>query len=402
MKHTSDWYNAIAHIDADCFYASCELTRRPDLKGKPVCVLSSQDACVVAKTYDAKARGITTGMPAWEAKKLLPEAAFLSADFRFYGQLSEKMFSILRRYSPDIEIYSIDEGFMDMNGIRSMHRKSFREIADHIRHAIFSEVGITVSVGISTTRILAKIASEMNKPDGSTIIPGRRIARFLRDIPVAAVPGIGRNRQQLMKKLGIASAYDFAATQLERIDFVLGKTGVDLWHELNGSPVYSLTCTPAMPKSIGRSASFGAVTRDKLQIKSHLSYHATRVVAELVRQKLTASSIAVFLRLKSFETSGNKVQIRASNDFSRLHGIVMEMFEELFDERVEYRASGVIAAQIQPDVQQGDLFAKSSAHGMMQVMAEVNDRFGAQMIGVAVSLRKPGQKLRFKYPVIYL
>ncbi len=109
----------------------------------------------------------------------MPEAHLLSADFYYYGLISEKMFSIFRRYSPDIEAYSIDEGFIDMNGIRSMWRKSYHEIADDIRRAVYNEVGITVSVGISTTRILAKIASEMNKPNGTTIISGRRISNFL-------------------------------------------------------------------------------------------------------------------------------------------------------------------------------------------------------------------------------
>jgi len=118
----SNWPNAIAHVDADCFYASCEQLRRPDLKGKPICVLSSQDACVVAKTYDAKTAGITTGMPVWEAKRKLPDAIFLPADFRYYGQISDKLFAIIRRYSPVVEEYSIDEGFMDMNGLRSLSR----------------------------------------------------------------------------------------------------------------------------------------------------------------------------------------------------------------------------------------------------------------------------------------
>jgi len=100
----TDWSNAIAHVDCDAFYVSCEMVRHPELKGEPVCVLSSQNAIVVAKSYDAKAMGISTGMPVWEARKIAPKALFFEADFRYYGQLSGKFFSILRRYSPDIEI----------------------------------------------------------------------------------------------------------------------------------------------------------------------------------------------------------------------------------------------------------------------------------------------------------
>lgn len=405
MIHASNWYNAIAHVDADCFFASCELVRRPDLKGKPVCVLSSQDACIVAKTYDAKAIGITTGMPVWEAKKLMPQAHYISADFRFYGQLSEKMFSILHRYSPDIEIYSIDEGFIDMNGIRTMQRKTFREIADHMRRTIFHELGITVSIGMSTTRILAKIASEMNKPNGSTIIPGRRIANFLREVPIGDVPGIGRNRQHLMKKMNIKTAHDFATTPIERIDFILGKVGVDLWHELNGIPVYPLVLEPTMPKSIARTASLGAVTHDKRLIQSHLSYHTTRVVTALVRQHITTSSITVFLRLKSFDAVADKVRITATNEFFTLNRIVIALFKKIFVAGNEYRACGVIASAIQPDTQQGDLFATThninSQRSLIEVMDDINQRFGAQMLRPAAALNKPKQHIRFKYPVFY-
>ena len=404
MNHTRNWYNAIAHIDADCFYASCELTRRPDLKGQPVCVLSSQDACVVAKTYDAKAIGIKTGMPVWDAKKLMPHAHFLSADFRYYGLISKKMFSILRRYSPDIEEYSIDEGFVDMNGIRSMWGKSYRGIADDIRQTVYNEVGITVSVGISTTRILAKIASEMNKPNGSTIIPGRRIANFLREVPVGDIPGIGGSRKQLMKKLCIQTAYDFANTPIERIDKVLGKVGVDLWNELNGNPVFELELEPPIPKSITRTASLGVVTCDKRLISSHITYHTTRMVTELVRKDLTTSVISVFLRLKSFESVGRNVRITATNDYSRINHIVKVIFNHVFKDDVEYRGCGVTASSLQPDVQQGDLFATplqtSKQLALTKVMDDINTRFGNQVLRPASSLKKETPIVKFQYPLL--
>ena len=405
MSQSSNWYNAIAHVDADCFFASCELTRRPDLKGQPVCVLSSQDACVVAKTYDAKAIGIKTGMPVWDAKKLMPHAHFLSADFHYYGLISEKMFSIFRRYSPDIEAYSIDEGFIDMNGIRSMWRKSYREIADHIRETVYNEVGITVSVGISTTRILAKIASEMNKPNGTTIIAGRRISNFLKDVPVGDIPGVGRNRKQLMLKFNINTAYDFVSTPVERIDYMLGKVGVDLWQELNGNPVFPLELHPPMPKTIARTASLGVVTHNKTLINAHLTYHTTRVVTELVRQRLTTSSIAVFIRLKSFEAVGKRVRITATNDYSQLIRVVKDIFEACFEHGKQYRACGVIASTIAPDTQQGNLFDEPKQTGkqlaLSQVMDDINSRFGRQVLAPAAICKASVPRVKFQYPMIF-
>jgi DNA polymerase-4/DNA polymerase V len=403
-SHTSNWYNAIAHVDADCFFASCELTRRPGLRGKPLCVLSSQDACVVAKTYDAKDAGIKTGMPVWEARRLLPQATYLSADFRFYGLISAKMFAILREYSPEIEVYSIDEAFMDMNGIRILWRKSFRQLADDMRERIYRDIGITVSVGISTTRTLAKIASEKNKPNGSTIVPGRSIRHFLATISVGDVPGIGRSRAALLHKFSIHTALDYCSTDKAHIHRMLGKTGTDLWDELNGKPVFKLELQAPRPKSIARTASLGCVTTERTLIASHLSYHTTRVVTELVRQQLTASMLTVFLRLKSFEAVVCKVRMQPCNDFGKLNKAVKSSFKKLFKQGYEYRACGVIASKLNADAGQGDLFIKQEDTGrqlrLIKTMDAINSKYGSQTLRPAQSIQKPRRSTRFNYPVI--
>ena len=404
MGHTSNWYNAIAHVDADCFFASCELMRRPDLRGKPLCVLSSQDACVVAKTYDAKDAGIKTGMPVWEARRLLPQATYLSADFHFYGLISAKIFAILREYSPEIEVYSIDEAFMDMNGIRTLWRKSFRQLADDMRERIYRDIGITVSVGISTTKILAKVASEKNKPNGSTIVPGRSIRHFLAAIPVDDVPGIGRNRAALLHEFSIFTALDYCATDKAHIHRMLGKSGTDLWDELNGKPVFKLELQAPKPKSITRTASLGCVTTDRNLIASHLSYHSTRVVTELVRQELTVSMLTVFLRLKSFEAIICKRRMQPCNDFSILNSIVKSSFKALFTQGYEYRACGVIASKLNNDAGQGNLFIKQQDMGrqlrLIQTMDAINNKYGSQTLRPAQSIQKPRCGSRFNYPVI--
>ena len=403
MQHTSDWYNAIAHVDADCFFASCELSRRPGLRGRPLCVLSSQDACVVAKTYDAKAAGIRTGMPVWEAKRLLPQAVYLPADFRFYGLVSAKMFTILRRYSPAVEAYSIDEVFIDMNGIRSLWRMSYARLADDIRRQVHAETGITVSVGIATTRTLAKIASEKNKPNGSTIVSGRYIRRFLADIPLGDIPGIGRNRSALLHKFGLQTALDYCLADRAHIHRLLGKAGVDLWQELNGHAVFGLELEAVMPKSIARTASLGCVTGERTLIASHLSYHSTRVVSELVRQGLTASVLTVFLRLKSFESVVSRARLQPCNDFSKINSVVKSALAELFTEGEEYRACGVIASSLQADAGQGDLFAAAGAGRQLQLirtMDEINRKYGSQTLRPAQAAHKSRRGIRFVYPVI--
>lgn len=403
MQQTTDWYNAVAHVDADCFFAACELSRRPELRGRPLCVLSSQDACVVARTYDARAAGIKTGMPVWEAKRLLPQAVYLPADFRFYGLLSTRMFAILRRYSPAVEVCSIDEAFIDMNGIRSLWRKSFAQLADEMRSRIYSDIGITVSVGISTTRILAKVASEKNKPDGSTVVPGRTIRRFLADVPLGDVPGIGRNRQALLHKFGLCTALDYCLADKTRIHHLLGKAGTDLWHELNGVSVFGLELAPPMPRSIARTASLGQVTTERALVASNLSCHTTRVVTELVRQGLTASALTVFLRLRSFEAVSERVRMQPSNDFNQFNRVVKAALAKLFTRGHEYRACGVIASGLHADAGQGDLFAAEAPGRQLQLirtMDAINRKYGAQTLRPAQSIQKPRRAVRFAYPVI--
>jgi len=409
MMPISDWPNAIAHIDADCFYASCEQLRHPELKGRPVCVLSNQNAFVVAKTYDAKAKGVTTGMSVWDAKKLVPNAAFLTPDFRYYGQLSEKMFSILRRYSPQVEVYSIDEAFMDMNGIRSLWRKSFRQIADDIRQAIRSEVGITVSVGISCTRTLAKISSESNKPNGSTVIPGRRIARFLADIQVSDIPGIGRNRTALLEKFSIHTALEFTRTDERTIDRLMGKPGMGLWHELNGRSVYGLEKEAKLPKSVARTSSMGQVTTDKALIEAYLSYHTQRLVSDLVAKRIIAQRISVFLTLESFEKVGTEVRlVDHTNSLKKIASAVQKALGSIYQGGTKYRASGVIAMHILPEGSATpDLFGHTSTNqkqrDLVLVMNEVNHRFGNHSMTSAQATilgKRKADTIRFQYPLI--
>lgn len=407
----SSWPNAIAHVDADCFYASCEQLRRPDLKGQPICVLSSQDACVVAKTYDAKAAGITTGMPAWEARKLLPKANYLAADFRYYGQISDKLFSVLRRYSPVVEEYSIDEGFIDMNGLRSLHRKPYQAIADEIRDTIRHEVGITVSVGISVTRTLAKMASEYNKPDGTTIVAGRRIHDFLERIGVRDIPGIGGNRQALLNKFCINTAADFVDTPELEIRRLLGKAGIELWHELNGTPIYKVETEARLPKSVARTASMGEVTQDRQIIYAHLLNHAMRLSRELITKRLTAGQLAVFLTLKSFDKQAITSKLPyASADYFLLAKEAGWALDRLYNPACHYRACGLIATGIkQRETGAFDLFQMAERQQeerhirLLETMHAINHKHGDNVLTICGAMQKRrarGAMGRFVYPVL--
>jgi len=407
---TGNWPNAIAHVDADCFYASCEQLRRPDLKGQPICILSSQDACVVAKTYDAKAAGITTGMPVWDARKLLPKAHYLSADFRYYGQISDRIFAILRRVSPVVEEYSIDEGFLDMKGLRSLYRKPYQSIADDIRNTIRQEAGITVSVGISVTRTLAKMASEYNKPDGTTIVAGRRIHDFLQQVSVRDIPGIGGNREALLNKFGIHTAAEFTGTPEHRIRRLLGKAGTGLWHELNGTSIYRVETEPRLPKSVARTASMGELTKNKATIQPHLIRHAMRLSRELIEKRLTAKQLTLFLTLKSFDKQAAAIELPyPTADYFLLIEEAGKMLDAIFDPMQIYRACGLIATNIAlRQCNSLDLFqqaeqAREDRHiKLLETLRRINRKYGDNVLSICAAGKPAGQKKpgRFRYPLM--
>ncbi|MDX8402102.1 MAG: DNA polymerase IV [Mariprofundaceae bacterium] len=403
-----DWPHAVAHVDADCFYVACERTRRPDLAGRPLAVMSSQDACIVAKSYDAKARGIATGMAVWEARRLMPEILLLPADFHFYGLMSRKMFAVLARFSPEIERYSIDEGFLDMNGLRGLFRCGYRELADRMRRAVREEVGITVSIGISVNKLLAKMASESDKPDGSTVIPGRRIADFLARQSCADIPGIGARRAALLRKFGLHAALDFAHADMALVRRLLGKAGLDLWRELNGEVVFPLETDDTLPGSMARTASLGQRTKDRKSVERHLAHHAFRLAMDMTARGLRARRLRVMLRLGNFERVFAEIPMeRETSNYQRIMRAAQRGLNELWRPEIEVSACGVIATHLSwAEQRQRALFADDARDARMlplwQAVRRINRKYGSGTVqpAAAAGIRARPQAPRFRYPVL--
>ncbi len=402
-----DWPRAIAHVDADCFYVSCELTRHPGLAGRPVAVMSSQDACIVAKSYAAKARGITTGMPVWEAKRRLPGLELLPADFRFYGLMSRRMFAVLSRFSPEIERYSIDECFMDLQGLRGLFRCGYPELARRMRRAVRGEIGITISVGISVNKLLAKMAAEAGKPDGGTIVPGRRLAAFLAGRACADVPGIGMRRASLLRKFGLHAALDLACADMRLVHRLLGKTGLDLWRELNGEAVFPLETGERLPKSMARTASLGRRTKRRRDVEQALAYHAFRLCMDLHARGLLARRLRVSIRLGNFEHVHVDVPMHAETaDYRHLVRAAMQGLHAIWRPDTEVGGCGLIALRLQRAGRaQQRLFADEEEQllPLWQAMARINRKYGRGTIlpaAAAAHAAEAGKQPRFCYPLM--
>lgn len=200
---------AILHIDGDSFFASCEVAKNPSLKGKPV-ITGKERGIASSMSYEAKACGVTRAMKLSDIRKLCPDAIILPSDYETYSLYSERMYEIVRRYTPEIEEYSIDECFADLTGLRRVNRMSYAEMAERIKHDLDTELGMTFSVGLSVNKVMAKVCSKWKKPSGLTIIPGYAIHLYLGKLPIEKIWGIGPNTTAYLKKLGIETALDFA------------------------------------------------------------------------------------------------------------------------------------------------------------------------------------------------
>lgn len=281
----------IGHLDADCFYCSAERVRFRDLQGIPIGVLGNQGACVIAKSYEAKAKGITTGVPIWDAVKLAPDMVFIKRDFRWYEVLSRKMLAIVRSVSPTVEYYSIDEFFFDAT---ALPRKNLLEAATALQQRLMDEVGVPVTIGISLSRSLAKLISDNAKPFGCKVLL-EGIPEFLKNVPVEEITGIGSRSAKKLVERGIVNCCDYIQSDRAMLRKLLTVKGEKLWFELNGEP-----CDPILPqrkahKAISRGGSLGGKTTNPDKLTGWASRNVERLVEELDYHDVNTERLTLIL-----------------------------------------------------------------------------------------------------------
>ena len=194
----------IALVDCDSFFVSCEQKVNPELKGKPVCVLSNKDGCVISRSKEAKKMGVRMGQPYFLAKNEFPDAIYVSCHHDLYGEISAEVMAVLREFSPNVQVYSVDEAFVELTGLKSLYKKNYLELALFIREQINEKVDIPVSIGVSSTKTLAKLASDKAKKSdtGVYLISNKKILQELQNTKIEEIWGIGKNLTVLFKKSG--------------------------------------------------------------------------------------------------------------------------------------------------------------------------------------------------------
>jgi DNA polymerase-4/DNA polymerase V len=345
------WPRSILHNDADAFFASCEEAIHPELRGLPI-VTGAERGIIACASYAAKAMGIKRGVSIHDARRLCPNLIILPSDYETYSLFSKRMFDIMRQFSPQVEEYSIDEAFVDISGLRRVHHGSYESIAGKIKREIESDLGITVSIGLSLTKVLAKIGSQHRKPGGMTPIPGGEIARYLRSLPIEKVWGIGPATTSYLNKMGVTTALDFATLPEITVRKGLTKPGIEIWQELRGESVYPVSAEEKNTyASISKMKTFTPPTGHRAYLYAQLVRNLESACIKARRYHLAALRIVAILRKQNFQDRGCEMRLNRPSSYPVELAVVLKgMFDELFQEKEVYRATAVILLDLKPDM----------------------------------------------------
>jgi len=392
----SSFPRAILHVDGDAFFTSVEQSVHPHLRGRSV-VSGKERGIIACASYEAKALGIKRGVSLWDARRICPELVVLPSDYETYSIFSKRMFEIMRRFTPEVEEYSIDEGFADITGMRRVFRCSYKEIARQVQSAIQQELDLTVSVGLGLTKCLAKIASDYRKPNGITAVQGKHIHLFLQRVPLADVWGIGPSAQQLLGKYGIKTAYDFVLREERWVRRMLHKPGWEIWRELRGHSVKKLELQERPPPaSIMKGKTFSVVSRDRDYIYAKLIRNMESAFIKLRRCKMRVGEVTVCLRAKDYNERAVGAKLnRATSNAMEITPLVEQMFNQLYVAGREYRSTTVVLGRMESDLQQQyDLFDDQVRIERMrevaQVVDRINRRYGKHRIFLGTGLALDG------------
>ena len=352
----------ILHMDGDAFFVAVEVAKNPKLKGLPV-VTGEERGIVSALSYEAKALGIIRGMPIFKLKKEFPQVIIMPGDYASYAHYSEMMFNIVRRYADDVEEYSIDECFADLTGLDRPLKMSYVEIAQRIQKEITEELGLSISVGLAPTKVLAKVASKWKKPNGFTVIDvsEKNAKKFLSETPIGKIWGIGPQTTIFLKKKGINTAQDFAGKSREWINDNLSKPHEAIWLELNGVSVMPIDPNPKTSyDSVQKTRSFHPASNDPVFLFSQLSKHIEDACAKIRHFDLVAKQVSIFLKTKNFEYITHRFNLDTpTNAPEIITDLAQKHFHKIFRKHVLYRTTGVTLSGLvskESITIQGDLF----------------------------------------------
>ena len=382
---------SILHIDMDAFFVSVELLARPELKGLPVVVGGQRDqrGVVSSASYEARRFGIHSAMPLRTAAKLCPAAIFLNGHHELYGQWSDRVAAILSKYSPIVEMASIDEAYLDLAGTEKLHGPPLAA-AHKLLREITTTTGLPCSGGLGATRLIAKVASDQAKPRGLVwVAPGSESA-FLAPLSARRIPGIGRVTESALKNLGIETIVQLQAVTLERLEETFGRWGTALYRKARGIDSYEFFID-AEPKSISHNQTFGEDTNDRERLESTLSYLCQKASKRLRDAGLHARTVTLTLRHADFTTITRSQSLPEPSDLDSVFlNALREMFRRAWNGKAMMRLIGAALTQFSGSPgQQLELLdpgRREKLERLAKATDKLRDRFGFSKVQLGGSL----------------
>jgi len=382
----------ILHVDMDAFFVSVELLEHPDLRGKPVVVGGRPDqrGVVSAASYEARKFGIHSAMPLRTAARLCPHAVFLDGHHGKYGEWSDRVASILARFSPIVEMVSIDEAYLDLAGTERLHGPPFAA-ADKLLRTITQTTALPCSGGLATTRLVAKVASEQAKPRGLVWVAPGMEARFLAPLPIRKIPGIGEVTERALRALGIETVEQLASHSQENLEKIFGQWGDALYRKARGGDAYEFLID-AEPKSISHNHTFGEDTDNVVEMESLLSHLSQKTCKRLREAGLSSRTLTLTIRYAGFETHTRSKTlqdpVRLDND---IFAVFLDLFREHRDAKRKVRLLGVALSGLSHGAEQLDLLEaghREKLEKLTKATDRLRDKFGFGSVQFGGSLRR--------------
>ena len=381
-------------MDCNNFYASCERVFNPALNGKPIVVLSNNDGCVIARSNEAKALGIKMGVPAYQIKDLVSshEVAVFSSNYTLYGDMSGRVMSILAGLAPELEVYSIDEAFISLDGIQDI-----QSLGTKIVNKVTCGTGIPVSLGIAPTKTLAKVANKFAKKYPAynrlcIIDTEEKRIKALQLTDINDVWGIGRRQASKLENQGVKTAYDFTQLSGTWVRKYMTVVGERTWKELRGLSCIDMESAPSAKKQICTSRSFGKMVEDIETMSEAIATHASTCAKKLRKQKSYAVSLMVFIHTNNFREDlpqywkNTVITLPVpTNDTLEIVHYALEGLRNIFMQGYQYKKAGVIITEIVTSAQMGlfDTVDRDKRERLMRAIDKVNGEH-RQLIKLAV------------------
>jgi DNA polymerase IV len=385
---------AILHVDMDAFFVSVELLERPELRGKPVVVGGRPDqrGVVTAASYEARKYGIHSAMPLRTAGRLCPHAIFLDGHHPKYTQWSDRVATILAKFSPIVEMVSIDEAYLDLSGTERLHGPPFAA-ADNLLRTITRTTGLPCSGGLATTRLVAKVASDQAKPRGLVwVVPGSE-ARFLAQLAVCKIPGIGKITERALRALGLDTVGQLAEVPQEKLEKIFGQWGTALYRKARGGDSYEFVID-AEPKSISHNHTFGEDTNDPAALSVMLSHLSQKACKRLREAGLAARTLTLTIRYTGFDTHTRSKTLAEPTSLDKdIFVVVQNLFQQHRDHKRKVRLVGVSLSGFTHGASQLDLLdpeRRAKLEKLTRAADRLRDRFGFEAVQFGGSLGPDG------------